>query len=191
MKSSTFATSFPCIFTVPLPVSCLSFTHTFCLSPCYFHSSFLQSISPALQVLFYMFLALAADHNVIGKHHRPWSFLSDLILSITFCKQTRAQSRSLVQSYLHLETLRHSYRAPHRCHHNYLVLFSRTSLPIETFACNTTPLLLVPCRGYLQVDKHTMHLDTLNANNASVEHFLGMKPYVFAERQLTPSTTLF
>ena len=27
------------------------------------------------------------------------------------------------------------------CHHTYLVLFSRTSLPIHTFSCNTTPLL--------------------------------------------------
>ena len=189
LKSSTFATSFPCIFTVPF--TCLSFTHTFCLSPCDFHPSSLQSVSPALQLLFYMFLALAADHNVIGKHHGTWSFLSDLILSITFCKQTRAQSRSLVQCYLHIEPLRHSYSAPHRCHHNYLVLLSRTSLPIETFACNTTPLLLVPCHGYLQVHKHTMHLDTLNANNASVVLFLGMKPYVFTERQLTSSTILF
>ena len=38
LKSSTFATSSHCIFTVPL--TCLSFTHTFCLSPCDFHSSF-------------------------------------------------------------------------------------------------------------------------------------------------------
>ena len=64
----------PCniIFTVPL--SCLSFTHMYsCLSSIYFYPSSLQSIYPALQLLFYLFLAFVADHNVIGKHHGPWS----------------------------------------------------------------------------------------------------------------------
>ena len=69
-------------------------THVFCLSPIDFHPSSLKSISPALQFLFYMCLALAADHNVIGKHHGPWSFLSDLIRHPIHhhCKQTRAQT---------------------------------------------------------------------------------------------------
>ena len=48
----------------------------------YTGSSVRTLISPALQFLFYLFLALAADHNVIGKHHGPWSFLSDPITII-------------------------------------------------------------------------------------------------------------
>ena len=71
LKSSTFATSSPCIFTVPL--TCLSYTHVFCLSPIDFHSSSLQSISPALQLLFYPFLALAADPNRQCHLQTSWS----------------------------------------------------------------------------------------------------------------------
>ena len=64
LKSSTFATYYPCISTVPLPLPSLPLihTHVFCLSSIDFHLSSLQSISPALQFPFYTFLALAADH---------------------------------------------------------------------------------------------------------------------------------
>ena len=122
----------------------LPLIHVFCLSPIDFHPSSLQSISLALQFLFYMFLALAADHNVIGKHHGPWRFLSDLIRHPIHqhCKQQGSKPI--------LDAVPPSPRTPPSllphtspqlyCRHTYLVLFSRTCLPIQTFSCNTTPV---------------------------------------------------
>ena len=136
-------------------------THVSCLSPIDFHSSSLQNISPALQLIFYPFLPLAAYHNVICKHHGPWSFLSDIIRHPIHhhCKETRAQSRSLVQSHLHLEPLRHSYRTPHRCYivivhilyySHILLCHSRLSHAIlHLFSWHVVI-------RFLQVHKHTM-----------------------------------
>ena len=77
------------------------------------------------------------DHNVIRKHHGPWSLLYYLIRHHInhHCKQTRAQSRSLVHSHLHLETIishisHHWYGV--QSNHTYLnVLLSCTSLPVS------------------------------------------------------------
>ena len=78
-----FRDLFSLIFTVPL--SCLSFTHMYCLSPIDFHSSSLQSISLS------SFRSSHADHNVLKTY--GWSFLSDIISYPIHhhCKQTRAQ----------------------------------------------------------------------------------------------------
>ena len=165
LRSSTFATISPRIFTVPLPLS--SHSHICILSFSYWLSSLFspKHISSSPVSLLYQFLALATDHNiVIGKHHGPWSFLSDLIRHPIHhhCKQTRTQSRSLMQPHLHLEPLRHSYRTPNRCctviihilyYSHVLLCHSRISHAIP----HLFPWHLVIC--FLQVHKHTMLFD--------------------------------
>ena len=93
-------------------------THVFCLSPIDFHHSSLQlylqlsSFSSTCSLL-----SLQITCYVTGKHHGPWSFLSDLIRHPIHhhCKQIRDQSRCSMQSHLQLEPLLHSYHTPHRC----------------------------------------------------------------------------
>ena len=107
---------------------------------------------PAPHFLFCLFLALAADHSVIGKHHCPWSFLSDLIRHPIHrhCKQTIKKG-----SYPILDAAPPSLRTPPSLlphtspllysHHTYIVPFRRNCLPIQTFSCNTSTLILAPC----------------------------------------------
>ena len=181
-----------CSYTVILP---LIHTHVFCLSPIDFHPSSLQNISPALEFLFYLLLALAAALIICSRSlcHRQtaWSmsFLSDLIrhpihererereplhllsmfttvtLAIGYynhhCKQTRAQSRSLIAAPKASPRTPPSL-LPHTspllyCRHTYLVLFSRR------------PILLCQSRldnektnGYLS---WTDRLKTINCPN--------------------------
>ena len=163
-------------------------THVLCLSPIDFHSSSLQSTYPTLQLLFYPFLALAADHNVICKHRGPWSFLSDIIRHPIHYhgKHTMVQSLYLVQFHLHLEPFRHSYRKPHRCctvlvHivYNSLILTCQSRLSHAIPHVFSWHLVI----SFLQIQIHTMWLllyfpmNTLKSNNASVVIFPGMKPY--------------
>ena len=76
-------------------------------------------------------------------------------------------------------------------HHTYLVLFSHTSMPIQTVSCNTTPLLLGPCHTLSPGPQthNVAHSDLLCTSpstlskqtiNAYVVLFPGMKPYRYS-----------
>ena len=76
-----------------------------------------------------------------------------------------------------------------------LVLFSRTSLPIQTFSCNTTHLLFALVMRFLHVQMHTMHLlltfsVILHQHSQSKQCVCGAVSWhetvlLFAERQLS------
>ena len=84
-----------------------------------------QSVPPHIQGFLHLRPALPAysnsnssnNNNFIRKEHGPWGLLPDLICQPIHhnCKQERDQSRSLMQSYNNLETLRRTYLAPLLC----------------------------------------------------------------------------
>ncbi|XP_067362046.1 25-hydroxyvitamin D-1 alpha hydroxylase, mitochondrial isoform X1 [Channa argus] len=106
------------------------------------------------------------DHNIICKHHSSRRFLSNLICQPVHhqSKQEGAQSRSLMQTHLHLELLCHTYSTPHQAKGHidlrltaeakkiargekvegrYLTYFlSQMGLPMKTVYSNVTELLL-------------------------------------------------
>ena len=145
-----FATSSPFIFTVPL--TCLSFTHMYSvfilltfvplLSKPYVQLSSFSSICSLLSLQITM-----SSANIMV--HGAFSLISSVILSITIANKQGLEADPWCHPPLHMSRTPPSL-LPHTslllyCHHTYLVLFSRTSLPILTFSCNTTPLLLAPC----------------------------------------------
>ena len=122
--------------------------------------TFISLLSKAYIQLFnfpstYSLLSLQITCNVIGKHHDPWSFLSDLILAMHHhYKQTIQKDSKPILGAVPPSPLNHSYRTPHRCNsctviiHN-LALCSQVILHCQSrlshaMTC-TTPLLLAPC----------------------------------------------
>ena len=129
LKSPTFVTSSRCILTVPFLILFLIQTHVFRMYPIDFRSSSLQCISPTIQLLFFLFLALATYHNVISEHHGPRTILSDLIRHYIHhhCKQTGLKADYWCSSHLHLGPLLYSFRAPSPT----VVLLCRPRLSLE------------------------------------------------------------
>ena len=106
----------------------------------------------------YRFVALAADHSVICKHHGLYGASSPIsshdLPSYPSPLQTNKGSKPILGAIPSsprtpppppVTPTAHLIAVVDYCYHTYLVLFSHTSLPLETVSCNTTPLLLVPC----------------------------------------------
>ena len=90
LKSSTFTSSSPCIFTVPLPLSCLSFTHMYSVVLLLtfiplFSKAYIQlsSVSSTCSLLSLQITMSSANIMV----HGASSLISSIILSITIANK--------------------------------------------------------------------------------------------------------
>ena len=127
-----------------------------------------QSIPPPIQGFLHLHPALPAysnsnNNNFIRKEHGPWGLLPDLICQPIHhnCKQERDQSRSLMQSYNNLETLRRTYLAPLLCLATLVhVLYHFHILLCHSRFPHTMPYVFSwhPVIRFLKIHKHAIKL---------------------------------
>ena len=171
----------PCIFTVSL--TCLAFAHMYSvvllltfiplLYKAYIQLSSLSSTCPLLSL---QTTIPSANIMVYGAS----SLIASVILSITisnkqglkadhWCSPTFTSNPSVTPTAPFTAVVLPSYIS--------------SSLPIQTFSCNTTHLLLAPCHKLSpgpqthNVSPSDLLCTSFKASNASVVIFPGMKPY--------------
>ena len=136
-----------------------------------------QSIPPLIQGFLHLHPALPAysnsnsnsssnnnnnNNNFIRKEHGPCGLLPDLICQSIHhnCKQERDQSRSLMQSYNNLETLRRTYLAPLLCLATLVHVLYHFHILYHSRFPHTMPYVFSwhPVIRFLKIHKHAIKL---------------------------------